>query len=74
MPVTGHPFAHIRTCPIRAYDSYPGCLTAKRWSGHAFGLGYTCGDALEVGVGEVLQRGGFTEAEDRFGCGERMVL
>jgi hypothetical protein len=29
MPVTGHPPAQIRTCPIRAYGSYLGCLTAN---------------------------------------------
>ncbi len=28
------PPAQIRTCPIRAYGSYLGCLTAKRSSGH----------------------------------------
>jgi hypothetical protein len=28
------PPAQIRTCPIRAYGSYLGCLTAKRWLGH----------------------------------------
>jgi hypothetical protein len=28
------PPAQIRTCPIRAYGSYLGCLTAKRCSGH----------------------------------------
>ena len=28
------PPAQIRTCPIRAFGSYLGCLTAKRCSGH----------------------------------------
>jgi transposase-like protein len=28
------PPAQIRTGPIRAYGSYLGCVTAKRWSGH----------------------------------------
>jgi hypothetical protein len=28
------PPAQIRTCPIRAYGSYLGCLTANRWFGH----------------------------------------
>jgi hypothetical protein len=28
------PPAQIRTGPIRAYGSYLGCLTAKRWLGH----------------------------------------
>ena len=28
------PPAQIRTCPIRAFGSYLGCLTANRWSGH----------------------------------------
>jgi len=27
------PPAQIRTCPIRAYGSYLGCVTAKRWCG-----------------------------------------
>ena len=30
----------------------------------AFGLGYACRDALEVGVGEVVQGDGLTEAQD----------
>ena len=30
------PPAQIRTCPIRAYGSYLGCLTAKRLSGHGW--------------------------------------
>jgi len=28
------PPAQSRTCPIRAFGSYLGCLTAKRWFGH----------------------------------------
>ena len=30
MPITGHPPAQIRTCPIKASGSYLGCLTSKR--------------------------------------------
>ena len=38
------------------------------------GFAHARGDALEVGVGEVIQRDGLAEAEDLLRLGEQVVL